>query len=246
MLGLCRKLIGLFGMFIMGTLMLFIRYATFGKGVDFNRLCIAPIGSRLILRVIGVRVQSDIVQSDDHVIYMFNHNSFFDILLIPVAKLKNTRFIISEAVQSILPLHLCNLGIDVLYIPTKNDPERRAAFFRRVTDELAQKKYNVICSPEGQHTFIHGLAAFNDGVFKMAIESQTAIQCLFIDIPRDANPLESLDMKACCVRMYDRDRFEVSGWTTDQTASHKLTVRAKFLEYYSSTYGDLGESAVQN
>ena len=246
MLGRCRKLIGLFGMLVMGALMMMIRCGTLGRGVDFNRMWIAPLGCRCILWIIGVRVQNQITQSDEHVIYMFNHNSFLDIFLIPIARLRNTRFIISEAVQEIWPLHLCNLGIDVLYIPTKSDAQRRAEFFRRVTDDLTQRKYSVICSPEGQHTFIHGLAPFNDGVFKMATESNTPIRCLFIDIPRDANPLESLDMQACQVRMDHRDRVEVTDWSADQVAIHKLEVRAQFLEYYRSTYGDLGESAVQN
>ena len=80
-LGICRKLMGLFGMTIMGTLMLIVRYGTFGRGIEFNRRWIAPIGSRLVLLILGVRVKSEIAQTDDQVIYMFNHNSFFDIFL---------------------------------------------------------------------------------------------------------------------------------------------------------------------
>ena len=232
-------------MVIMGLVMMIIRYATLGRGVDFNRMYISPVVSRLLLILMGVRVKNEITQTDEHVIYMFNHNSFLDIFLIPVAGLRNTRFIISEAVQKIIPLHMCNLGIDVLYIPTKGDPIRRAKFFERVTKDLAQRKYNVICSPEGRHTFIHGLAPFNDGVFKMATESKMPIRMLFLDIPREANPLESLEMKACTVSMQSKDLVDTADWVVDEVSNNKLTVRDQFLDYYQKAYGDSGDSEIQ-
>ncbi|MCO4793680.1 MAG: 1-acyl-sn-glycerol-3-phosphate acyltransferase [Bacteriovoracaceae bacterium] len=242
LLGLYRKIVGLIGMTVMGSVMTIIRFTTFGYGVDFNRNILAPIASRLILLFLGVRVKNYIVQPDLNVIYMFNHNSFLDLFLIPLLGLKKTRFIISEDVKSVLPLHFCNLGIDVLYIPTKKDPERRLAFFKHVTSELSENKYNVICSPEGQHTFNHGISKFNDGVFHMALASKTPIQCLFFDIPVQANPLESFDMKSCVIKIYAKDLIETRDWEVENLTTHKNETRFKFLHYYKETYGDYGDS----
>lgn len=241
LVGICRKLIGLSGLAIMGAVTCAIRIITLDRGLEFNRMTVAPFICRITLRLVGVRVTSHIETSDRNVVYMFNHNSFLDLFLVPLAGLRNTRFIISEVVQKILPLHLANLGINVLYIPTKGDPVRRAQFFERVTQELADGAYSVICSPEGQHTFIHGLTSFNDGVFKMATESKRSIRCLFFDIPRDANPLESLEMKACHVQMHTRDLFETESWRVEDVTEHKAAVRATFLDYYKGHYGDFGD-----
>ena len=244
--GLYRKVVGLAGLAVMGSVMLLIRYVSFGRAINFNRMCVAPFTSRITLWLLGVRVKNHIEQSDEQFVYMFNHNSYLDLFLIPMAGLQNTRFIISEDVQRVVALHLCNLGIDVLYIPTKGDPIRRAQFFERVTDDLSKRKYSVICSPEGQHTFTHGIAPFNDGVFKMATESRTPIRCLFLDIPPEANPLESFEMKPCHVDLYSKDRFETETWRVEDVSRNKAEVRARFLEYYRGFYGDFGDAAEQN
>ena len=244
LLGHLQKLTGLFGMVIMGALMIAIRYSTFGRGVNFNRMYIAPVGSRIVLSILGVRLKNLVDQTDEHVIYMFNHNSFLDIFLIPALGLRDTRFIISEATQKIFPLHMCNLGIDVLYIPTKEDPVRRAKFFERVTRELSSRKYKVITSPEGQHTFIHDLAPFNDGVFNMCVNSKTPIRCLFVDIPREANPLEGLEMKSCEVVIDSRELLDTSGWSPEDVSVKKEAVRELFLTHSRERYGDYGDSII--
>lgn len=241
---LYRKLIGFGGLTVMGILTSFIRYISFGKGLEFNRKVMAPVLCRLSLLLLGVRVKNLVKPVNENVIYFFNHNSFLDLFIVPLLGLTNTRFIISEAVKSILPLHLCNLGIDVLYIPTQEDKDRRKDFFRRVTKDLKENRYSIICSPEGQHEFKHHIAPFNKGVFHMALSSKVSIQTLFFEIPKEANPLESLDMRACEVIIHSKELIKTRDWKEESLDEHKKEMRQKFLTYYFQTYGDYGESEI--
>ncbi len=244
-LALYRKTVGMGGMTLMGLTMSFIRYISFGRAVNFNRKLVAPIFCRGLLFLAGVKVKNKMQIPSENVIYFFNHNSFLDIFIIPLLGLKNTRFIITEGVKSILPLHLCNMGIDVLYIPTKSDPDRRLAFFKRVTQDLKDNKYSVICSPEGQHPFAHYIAPFNKGVFHMAAKSGRPIQTLFFDIPRDANPLQTLDMQSCEVTIHSKEFIATDQWSEQKLDEYRVSIRTKFLEYYHQTYGDYGDSNTQ-
>ncbi len=232
-----RKFVALTGMGVMGTLMCLIRFLSFGKAVPLNRKVIAPFFSRLILWLLGVRVTSDLRPLDEKVIYMFNHNSFLDILIIPLLGLKRTRYIISEGVQSIIPLHLCNIGLDVLYIPTQDDSIRRVEFFKQVTNDLRDNKYSVICAPEGQHTFSYGISTFNKGVFHMATLSKRKIQPLLINVPQNSDPLESLNMSSCLVHVSSKDLISTLDWTENDLVKNKEMVKEKFISYYEEMHG---------
>lgn len=239
-----RNIVVYSGLTFLGILLFSIRKITFGKGINFNRIFVAPLICRIILFCVGVRVHNQI-QKDLHpgnVIYFFNHNSFLDVFIIPMLGLKNTRFIITEGVKKIIPLHLANLGIDVLYIPDTHETERRIQFFKQVTTALKEGQYSVICSPEGRHSFLYGIAPFNRGVFHMATASQRPIHTLFFEIPKEANPVKNNVMKSCAVTIKSMELIETTSWTEEEISLNKEKVREKFLAYYKNHYGDYGES----
>ena len=244
LISIYRKIVAFTGMTVVGIIMSCIRYLSFGKGIEFNRVVFAPMFCRFLLFIVGVRVDKNIKVSTESVLYFFNHNSFLDIFIVPLLGLQNTRFIITEDTAKILPLHLCNLGINVLYIPTKGDPQRRLEFFKKVTSDLKEGKYSVICSPEGQHRFKHWIAPFNKGVFHMATESGRPIQNLFFNIPKDANPLESINMKSCRVLVESKDLIFTNDWKVDNLNENIESTRSLFLSYYEQCHGGLDESVV--
>lgn len=239
---LYRKLVAFNGMTLMGLTMVGIRVLTLDRGIEFNRQFVAPFFCRLMLRLVGVQVDNQINVQKRCQVIMFNHNSFLDIFIIPMLGLKNTRYIISEDTKKILPLHLCNLGIGALYIPVQTDTSRRLAFFKRVSEDLRQQKYSVICAPEGQHTFRHWIGPFNKGVFHMASAAKAPIQTMFIDIPKKANPLESLRMKPCTVRVKNHDLIPTTHWRSEQLQQNIEQSRNRFIDYYKHTHGGIDET----
>ena len=242
MIALYRKTVAYGGLTFLGVVTASTRYLSFGKLINFNRTIVSPVIARIMLKMVGVDIRIKLKQPETSVCYFYNHNSYLDIFIIPLLGLKNTRYIITEGIKKILPLHLCNLGIEVLYIPDTDKTEERIAFFKQVSEDLRANKYSVLCSPEGRHDWIHGIGAFNRGVFHMAIAAKVPIQTLFFNIPREANPMQGPDMRPCEVLVEAKEFIETSQWTEEEVEIRKQQVRARFLEYYHDAYGDYGES----
>src|SRR3990167_5404121 len=101
-----RGIIVYCGLTINGLLGLILVKGTFGIGQNFFNEIIAPNISRLILLLIGIWVKTPSKADfpEGRVIYMFNHNSYLDLMLVPLLGLSKTRFIISATTKKVLPL----------------------------------------------------------------------------------------------------------------------------------------------
>ena len=226
-----RTLVAYGGMSVLGVTVAVLRYASFGLLVPFNRRVVAPIACRLLLLLCGVRVKVAFAesQSGGGVCYVFNHNSHLDLFLVPLLGLPRTRTIISEGVKRILPLHLCNLGIDVLYIPDSDKSAARVAFFRQVSEDLRANRYSVVCSPEGRHEFLREIAPFNRGVFHMAMAARAPIEQLYFDIPAAIDPLESFDMRCGVVTLRTLGRVDTRDWGLEELPERIRDVRSDYV-----------------
>lgn len=231
-----RRCVAYGGMTLLGVLTLVIRFGSFGYGVPLNRRWIAPWGSKVLLMLCGVRVQSQVRArcGEASTCYFFNHNSNLDVFLIPLLGLPNTRAIITEGVKRILPLHLCNLGIDVLYIPDTHKTQERIAFFKRVSADLRAGKYSVICSPEGRHQFRRGIAPMNRGVFHMAMAGKCPVELLYFEIPRESDPLDGVDLRRGRVKLRQLHRVETSSWDLSNLERQIEDVRTRYLTEFRS------------
>lgn len=241
---LYRKIIAYGGLLFLGVVTSSIRYLSFGLAINLNRTFIAPLITKIMLMAIGVRVFNKIDQelNKSNVCYFFNHNSFLDIFIIPTLGLKNTRFIISEGVKKIIPLHLCNLGVDVLYIPDSHKTQERIEFFKKVSDELMNGRYSVICAPEGRHDFLNGIAPFNNGVFHMAHAANVPIHTIFFHVPGTSSSEDKNSIRPCDIDITSKEIIDPNKWEESQIEQLKKETRDGFLSYYLKQNGDYGES----
>ena len=83
------RLVGFGGMLVLGIISSTVRLLSFGLLVNFNRLLVFPAFCRFLLFMVGVRVKYENEQDDETLVYMFNHNSFLDIFIIPILGLNN-------------------------------------------------------------------------------------------------------------------------------------------------------------
>ena len=241
-----RKIIAFGGLFFLGIVTASIRYLSFGLAINFNRTIAAPIITKTMLWMIKIKVYNNVDQNlnRSNVCYFFNHNSFLDVFIIPTLGLKDTRFIISEAVKKIVPLHLCNLGVNVLYIPDSHKTEERIEFFKSVSKDLKEGKYSVICAPEGRHTFLSGIAPFNNGVFHMAHAAGVPIHTLFFNVPGGSSSENKNNIRPCDVHITSQEIIEPGKGELDDIDKLKANTREKFLQYYYQENGDYGESVL--
>lgn len=229
----------------MGIILSSLRKVFGDRVAEYNRTIVTPFFCHLI--VMAVRVKVKIVGHDTYrgqqCIYMYNHNSFFDIFILPLTKLRNTRYIFTEKALGILGLRLANYGNDALLLPSKkNNPtaeqlQRRDEKFQEFTDLLKYSQTSILTAPEGQHRFDHRIDKFNDGVFKMATESGVQIVPVFIKVAKENNPFEGYKFKPGTVTIEFMDAIDTSNWKIQNLEQNVQFVRKVFVDKFNLEHG---------
>ena len=222
-------------MTITGTISMILVLISFGFLRNFCVKYIIKYSSRLILRSIGFKgVFPDASELPDYpVMFTFNHNSFLDIFLLTGIGLTNTRIILSVSTLKYIPLVISAKAVGTFYIPEQEDRERRLKFFKRVTRFLKNSKYSIMASSEGHHRHFHGIAAFNRGVYHMALEANLPIVALYIHIPKisNVNVSESVAVGGE-VRIEYLAEFETKDWELDNLREHIEVVRDTYIQRF--------------
>jgi 1-acyl-sn-glycerol-3-phosphate acyltransferase len=230
---------------LMGIILSSTRKVFGDRAVEFNRTTITPFFCRLIILSVRMKIQIVGVEKyqNKQSIFMYNHNSFFDIFTLPLTKLKNTRYIFTEKALGILGLRLANYGNDALLLPskkqnpTKEQLEKRDQKFSEFTQLLKETNTSILTAPEGQHRFDHRIDKFNDGVFKMATESSVQIVPVFIKIAKENNPFEGYKFKPGTITIEFMDAIDTSNWKIEDLEKNKLAVRDVFVKKFNQEHG---------
>lgn len=230
---------------LMGIILSSLRKVFGDKVIELNRTVITPFFCRLI--ILSVRMKIHIIGAQKHegkqAIYMYNHNSFFDIFTLPLTRLKNTRYIFTEKALGILGLRLANYGNNALLLPSKKgnaDTEqltRRDEKFKEFTQLLIETETSILTAPEGQHRFDHRIDRFNDGVFKMATESKVPIVPIFIKIAKENNPFEGYKFKPGTITIEFLDAVDTTDWNIEDLDKNVKNVRDIFVQKFNQEHG---------
>lgn len=244
LIAIARLVVAYTAMTITGSLALALRVFSLGALTDFNRRHLVAASSRLILRVIGVRAHLPRARSRgrEPVMYTFNHNSFLDVLIVTALGLSDTRCFLSERTLKFVPLTVSALAIGTLYIPQLKHARRRARFFTRVIERISRERFSVLVSSEGVHEFIHGIAPFNDGVYRMALASGLPVVPLYLHIPRGVNSLEGFTMKSGTVRVEELPAIDTGTWSPESIDDHVASVRALFVQRFNEAHATDGDA----
>lgn len=198
------------------------------------RHIIAP-SSVVIMRTMGFKgvFPDRSAYPKEQVFYTFNHNAYLDVFLLTGLALPNTRFLLSEKTWFYLPVTLAAWVIGTFYIPTKNFPKRRARFFERTTQKLHRNKYSFAGSSEGVHEHFHGIAPFNQGVYRMAMEAGLPVVCLYIHIPEENNMFTNTYAKNGTLEVEVMATVPTEGWTEDNLEERIAYVRSLYVNRFN-------------
>lgn len=225
---------------IMGGIALPLRILSFGRLTNFNRKYFVPIFSKFILFCLGIRVENRLkleVPRRPH-FYTFNHNSHLDAFILMCLGLTNTRFLLSEKMLYYLPVTLVALSIGVLYIPTKENRERRLNFFIDLAERIKREGVSIAGSSEGTGGGFNRINDFNRGVYHMALVSHMPIVAIFIYTPVESNPFNDFrPIKSGTVRLELIDIIPTEEWKLENLDSHIEDVRRMYLEKFNSCLG---------
>jgi putative phosphoserine phosphatase/1-acylglycerol-3-phosphate O-acyltransferase len=224
---------------VTGIVACLVRVLSFGTLTDGVRRHIVAPSSRLILKLIGVQLvlPPTAAFGGDSVMYTFNHNSYFDVLVVTALGLTNTRCFLSEKTLKFVPVTISALAIGTLYIPMMKHARRRERFFAKTTERIKREKFSVLVSSEGVHTFVHGIAPFNTGVYRMACEAGLPIVPLYLHIPKEVNSLEGFNYKSGTIRVEVLPTIETRDWKEEELPNHIESVRDLFVQRFNDAHG---------
>jgi putative phosphoserine phosphatase/1-acylglycerol-3-phosphate O-acyltransferase len=222
---------------IMGVVALSLRIVSLGRLTNFNRKYLVPVFSKFILLCIGIRVDNrlKLEEPERPHFYTFNHNSYLDAFILMCLGLTNTRFLMSEKMLYYLPVTLVALSIGLLYIPTKENRERRLKFFIDLAERIKRERVSIAGSSEGAVGKFNTISEFNRGVYHMALVCGMPIVAIFIHTPVESNPYHDFrPIKSGTVRMELIGIIPTARWKLENLDTHIEEVRRMYVEKFNS------------
>lgn len=182
----------LFLFLVVGSPMLLVEWLV-GKinkqAKDISSLRIVQWGFRVILKITGVKVTTiglEKVPKDQPVLYVANHRSYFDILLISVRNHDRTGFVAKKEMEKFPFLNIWMRYIYCLFLDRDNIREGLKTILQAV--EYVKNGISMVIFPEGTRNKADDdldMLPFHDASFKIAQRSDCAIVPIAINNSSD-------------------------------------------------------------
>ncbi len=189
--------------------------------------------ARAGLVCLGVRysVRGTLPHDEGQYVYISNHSSSLDMLVITSLGLPRTRYFLSGFLQKILPVGLIGHSIGVFWTMSQQFPERRALLFQRAERTLRRTGESVFLTPEGQK-----IGHFNKGAFHLATSLGVPIQPMYIEIPTNVDPgpwsqNKDLDVRPGEVVVHIGPLIDTKTWTLENLETNRDAVRSRYAEW---------------
>lgn len=212
-------------------------FCTLFRARDFYSKLVSQM-ARLGLGCCGVKLREhrSFAYAQRQTVYISNHTSSLDFLIITALGLPRTRYFLSGFLRSILPLGIIGYVIGVFWTPPQTQGARRTRLFQRAERLLRQTGESVFLTPEGQI-----IGRYNRGAFHLATNLRAPIQPIFVEIPNDTDPgrwmgLSKVDLRPGYVDVHFKDPIDTSQWDVEDVDQN----RAQMKIFYSKWRKELG------
>jgi 1-acyl-sn-glycerol-3-phosphate acyltransferase len=143
----------------------------------------------VVLTIAGVKLEIDgreLLDKKENYIFISNHQSYFDILVLMQAVPNNIRFIYRKSLSRI-PIFGWAMYLSG-YIPINRDNARKALKSLRKAAEKIKKGISIVIFPEGTRSTEDKLGEFKKGMFVIAEEAKVKLVPVTIDGSRKILP----------------------------------------------------------
>ena len=204
----------------------------------YMSLFVRPV-TRLVLAFCGIKVQvsSPYPFPQGQAIYVFNHTSTFDILIVSALGLPHIRFFLSKKTRKFLPVTVMATMIGTFYTPPQSKPEERIVCFQRAERILRKTGDSVLLSPEGTRITSGEIGKFNKGTFHLATNLKWPLYPLYIDIPKEANPGKGFGFSGSRVKVHFLPKIETAHWELSDLQNNIKQVRDVFCKFHKTVRG---------
>ena len=219
---------------LVGTLLLcVIGCLTFFRARRFYSEVVVRSMTRAGLWCCGLRLveHRDFPLSGSQTVYISNHTSSLDFLVVTSLGLPRTRYFLSGFLRRVIPIGVIGYIMGVFWTASQDFPEKRRLLFQQAERTLRRTGESVFLTPEGQQ-----IGRFNKGAFHLATNLAAPIQPIYVDIPSDIDPGpwlrdKKLDLRPGQVDVYFGPLIDTSSWTLEDLESNRDSVRDLYAQW---------------
>ena len=172
--------------------------------------------------------------ADRQTIYISNHTSTLDVMLLIALGLPRARFFLSGYLRKFPPVLIVGYIIRVFWTVTQQYTERRRKIFQRADRILRRTGDSVYLSPEGKCVTTGEIGAFNKGAFHLATSLKAPIVPIYIHIPPTVQRWRGYGAKPGTVDVYFLPAIDTSSWRLEELEANRDRVRSLYLHVHDA------------
>ena len=193
---------------------------------------LGPVIARPPLSIIGIKLDFEI---DDHAfdqpaVFIINHSSTLDMLIIIALGLPNVRYVVKYEMQYNPIFFLVGRATGQVFI-RRQQSEKAIRKLTSTYNRVRRNNISILMAPEGSRKHEGRIGPFKKGPFHMAIDLQYPIVPIFVSGVQELNPGGSLIAKQGRVTVYIHPPIDTSYWQKEKIAKYVEQVRNMYLEW---------------
>lgn len=235
-----RRILRSVGLLLAGSfLMLLAAIPTLFLARRFYSEVIARWIGRTVLRIWSIDYATHYSEPpephrDRQTIYISNHTSTLDVMLLISLGLPRARFFLSGYLRKFPVVLIIGYIIRVFWTVPQEFPERRRQIFSRADRILRRTGDSVYLSPEGQCVTTGEIGSFNKGAFHLATSLKAPIVPIYIHIPPKVQGWRGYGAQPGSVDVYFLPAIDTSSWRLEDLETNRDRVRALYVRVHDA------------
>ena len=231
-----RGRIGLTGLFMLGGSFLLVAVAipTLFLARRFYSEVIVRWMGRVVLRFWNIDYNTHYCEPlpDRQTIYIANHTSTLDVMLLMALALPRARFFLSGSLRRLLVPAIVGYIIRIFWTVPQRFPERRRKIFQRADRILRRTGDSVFLSPEGKCVTTGEIGPFNKGSFHLATSLKAPIVPIYIHIPLHMQGWRGYHANPGHVDVYFLPAIDTSSWRLEDLEANRDRVHELYVRVH--------------
>lgn len=225
------------GVFVAGSfVMLVVATLTLFQARRFYSEVIARLIGRRVLQIWKIDYTKHYCEPlpNRQTIYIANHTSTLDVMLLMALALPRARFFLSGDLRKFFPVAIIGYIIRIFWTVPQRFPERRRQIFQRADRILRRTGDSVFLSPEGKCVQTGEIGAFNKGSFHLATSLKAPIVPIYIHIPPKMQGWRGYYAHPGHVHVYFLPAIDTSLWRLEDLETNRNRVHDLYLRVHDA------------
>lgn len=187
---------------------------------------------RSTLRLAGVHMTVQHSQGAYHgpAIYIINHSSTLDLLVMIGLGLPRIRFLAKHELQYNPLFFILGRLTGQIFI-NRTDSEKAIARIHKAYGRIRENKLSILVAPEGSRKHPGVIGPFKKGAFRMALDLGYPIVPIYVDGASQLSSGGSLITRPGKIKVTIYPPVDTAGWTTDRLDEPIEAIRKQYMEW---------------